>query len=155
MKLKSTIMTVVILLAAGIVFIAACSSEQPEEPSPTATLKATSGTPETIDAMSTDAPGDGTGAGSDEDVDVFVPTRTPVPTITPGVVDDVVESFTEAVGLENFYFLGLYATDWINLASRSYLLFSSTTWVDGSSNHFCEGLLNARQQILMTVSSQL
>lgn len=116
MKLKSTIMTVVILLAAGIVFIAACSSEQPEEPSPTATLKATSGTPETIDAMSTDAPGDGTGAGSGEDVDVFVPTRTPVPTITPGVVDDVVESFTEAVGLENFYFLGLYATDWINLA---------------------------------------
>jgi len=117
MKLKSTIMTVVILLAAGIVFIAACNgSEQPEEPSPTATLNSTSGTPETIDAISTDAPSDGTGAGSGEDVDVFVPTRTPVPTLMPSAIDDVVDSFAETVGIEDFDFLGLSSADWINLA---------------------------------------
>ena len=117
MKLKSTIMTVVILLAAGIVFMAACSgSEQPVEPSTTATIQATSGAPETIDAISTDAPSDGTGAGSGEDVDVFVPTRTPVPTLMPSAIDDVVDSFTETVGIEDFDFLGLSSADWINLA---------------------------------------
>lgn len=110
MKLKSTIMTVVILLAAGIVFMAACSgSEQPVEPAPEATIKATSGTSETIDAISTDVE-------SDEGAAIFLPTRTPVPTATPSAVEAVVESFTETVGIEDFNFLGLSSSDWINLA---------------------------------------
>ncbi len=117
MKLKSTIMTIVILLAAGIVFIAACNgSEKPVEPSPAATINATSGTSETIDAISTDAPSDGTGAGSGEDVDILLPTRTPLPTVTPGAVEDAVESFTQTVGIEGINFLGLSSADWINLA---------------------------------------
>ncbi len=117
MKIKSTIMTVVILLATGVVFLAACSgSEQPVEPSPAATINATSGTSETIDAISTDAPSDGTGAGSGEDVVEFIPTRTPVSTIMPGAVEDAVESFTESVGIEDFNFLGLSSADWINFA---------------------------------------
>jgi len=117
MKLKSTIMTVIILLAAGIVFIAACSgSEKPVEPSPTATLKATSGTPETIDAISTDVPGGDTGVGSGEDVYEIIASRTPMPTVMPSAIDNVVDSFTETVGIEDFDFLGLSSTDWINLA---------------------------------------
>ena len=117
MKLKSTIMTVVILLAAGVVLLAACSgSDQPVEPSPAATTKATSGTSETIDAISTDVPGDGTGAGSEEDVYEIIASRTPVPTITPGPIEGAVESLTEAVGIEEFNFLGLSSADWINLA---------------------------------------
>jgi MscS family membrane protein len=117
MKFKSIIMTVIILLAAGVIFLAACSgSGQPVEPSPAATINATSATSETMEAINTDVPGDGTGIGSGEDVDVFVPTRTPVPTVTPGAVEDVVESFTETVGIEDFNFLGLSSADWINLA---------------------------------------
>ena len=116
MKLKSTIMTVVILLAAGIVFMAACSgSEQPVEPSPAATTKAISETSETIDAISTDVPSDGTRVVSGEAVYEIIASRTPVPTATLGTFDVVVESFTETVGIENFYLLGLYAVDWINL----------------------------------------
>ncbi len=117
MKLKSTIMMVVILLAAGVVLLAACSgSDQPVEPSPAATTKATSGTSETIDAISTDVPGDGTDVESGEDVDIFIPTRTPVPTVMPGAIEDAVEGFIETVGIENFFFLGLSSADWINLA---------------------------------------
>ncbi|MES0340072.1 MAG: hypothetical protein ABUK15_08435, partial [Anaerolineales bacterium] len=117
MKLKSTIMTVIILLAAGVVIMAACSgSEKPVEPSPAATPKATSGTRETIDAISTDIPGEGTGVGSGEDVLQVAASRTPVPTITPGAVEAVVESFTEDVGIEDFSFLWLSSADWINLA---------------------------------------
>ncbi|MES0344695.1 MAG: hypothetical protein ABUK16_11355, partial [Anaerolineales bacterium] len=117
MKIKSTIMTVVILLATGVVFLAACSgSEQSVEPSPAATINATSGTSETIDAISTDAPGDGTGVGSGEDVVEFIPTRTPAPTVMPGAIEDAVEGFTETVGIEDFSFLGLSSVDWINLA---------------------------------------
>ena len=117
MKLKSTIMTVVILLAAGIVFIAACSgSEQSVEPPPAATIKATSGTSKTIDAISTDVPGDGTGVGSGEDVYEIIATRTPAPTIMPGAIEDAVEGFIETVGIEDFSFLGLSSVDWINLA---------------------------------------
>ena len=110
-------MTVVILLAAGIVFIAACSgSEQPVEPPPAATIKATSGTSKTIDAISTDVPGDGTGVGSGEDVYEIIATRTPAPTIMPGAIEDAVEGFIETVGIEDFSFLGLSSVDWINLA---------------------------------------
>ncbi len=117
MKLKSTIMTVVILLAAGVVLLAACSgSDQPVEPSPAATTKATSGTSETIDAISTDVPGDGTDVESGEGVDIFIPTRTPVPTVMPGAIEDAVEGFIETVGIENLFFLGLSSADWINLA---------------------------------------
>lgn len=117
MKLKSTIMTVVILLAAGIVSMAACSgSDQPVEPSPAATIKATSGTTETIDAISTDVSGDGTDVESGEGVELFIPTRTPEPTVMPGAIEDAVEGFIETVGIENLFFLGLSSADWINLA---------------------------------------
>ena len=114
MKLKSTIMIVIILLAAGVVSMAACSgSEKPVEPSPEATTKATLGSSETVEAITTDVPSDGTGAGSIENV---YETRTPVPTVTPGAVEAVVESFTENVGIEDFNFLWLSSADWINLA---------------------------------------
>jgi len=116
-KLKSTIMTVVILLAIGAVFLAACSgSENPVEPSPEATTKATLETSETMEAINTEVPGEGKGVGSGEDGLQVAASRTPVPTITPGAVEVVVESFTENVGIEDFSFLWLSSADWINLA---------------------------------------
>jgi MscS family membrane protein len=42
-------------------------------------------------------------------------TRTPMPTATPGVVEQEVERLTESVGLGQASFLGLEASDWINL----------------------------------------
>ncbi|NOR89697.1 MAG: mechanosensitive ion channel [Anaerolineales bacterium] len=117
MKLKSTIMMVVILLAAGVVLLAACSgSDQPVEPSPAATTKATSGTSETIDVISTYVPGDGTGSGSGEDVYEIMASRTPAPTVMPGAIEDAVEGFIETVGIEGLNFLGLSSADWVNIA---------------------------------------
>jgi len=41
--------------------------------------------------------------------------RTPAPTVTPGVLDEAVTELTEATGLAGETFLGLKAEDWINL----------------------------------------
>ncbi|MEA1978184.1 MAG: mechanosensitive ion channel family protein, partial [Chloroflexota bacterium] len=57
------------------------------------------------------------------DVDIFLPTRTPVPTVSPGAIEDAVESLTEAVGIEEFNFLRLSSADWINLAISIVLAF--------------------------------
>ncbi len=114
MKFKSTVMTVVLLLAVGIVSLAACGgSEKPVEPSPAATIKATSGA---TDAIGTEAPEGDSGVGSGEDVYEIIASRTPVPTFMPSAIEDAVDSFTETVGIEDINFLGLSSADWINLA---------------------------------------
>jgi small-conductance mechanosensitive channel len=46
----------------------------------------------------------------------IAPTRTPEPTITPGVVMEEVERLIEAAGLSDTSILGLRVADWINLA---------------------------------------
>mgnify|MGYP001826872879 CR=1 FL=1 len=45
-----------------------------------------------------------------------VVSRTPEPTVTPGVVTEAVEDAVEAVGLSGYSFFGLSADEWINLA---------------------------------------
>jgi len=47
--------------------------------------------------------------------DQVISGRTPVPTATPGVLNDVVQEISTAAGLEQASFLGLSGTDWINL----------------------------------------
>ena len=46
----------------------------------------------------------------------LLPTRTPEPTATSGVIVQEVERLTEVIGIEQASFLGLSAADWINLA---------------------------------------
>ncbi len=48
-------------------------------------------------------------------LDEFLPTRTPAPTATPGVIEREVEAVTAETGLAWTYFLGLSTADWINL----------------------------------------
>jgi small-conductance mechanosensitive channel len=45
-----------------------------------------------------------------------VVSRTPEPTVTPGVVTEAVEEFVDIVGLSRVTFLGLTTDQWINLA---------------------------------------
>jgi len=45
-----------------------------------------------------------------------VVSRTPDPTVTPGVVTEAVEEVVDVVGLSGFSFLGLTTDEWINLA---------------------------------------
>jgi hypothetical protein len=48
-------------------------------------------------------------------LDEALPTRTPAPTATPGLIEREVEAVTAETGLAWTYFLGLSTTDWINL----------------------------------------
>ena len=48
-------------------------------------------------------------------LDEVLPTRTPVPTATPGVIARGVEEVAAETGLAWTYFLGLSTADWINL----------------------------------------
>jgi MscS family membrane protein len=70
-----------------------------------------------------------------ESTNEILTTRTPAPTATPGVIQDAVDDFTTAIGLDQETFLGLTADDWINLVISGlwvlvgYLL---ATWLVGS-----------------------
>lgn len=48
-------------------------------------------------------------------VEVPLPTRTPLPAATPDIIQEAVASAAERVGLDGVSFLGLSATDWIDL----------------------------------------
>jgi small-conductance mechanosensitive channel len=48
-------------------------------------------------------------------LDEALPTRTPAPTATPGLIAREVEAVTTETGMAWTYFLGLSTTDWINL----------------------------------------
>ena len=51
-----------------------------------------------------------------------VVTRTPAPTAAPDVIEQGVDKVASATGLDTTHFLGLYATDWINLAISLFLV---------------------------------
>jgi hypothetical protein len=52
----------------------------------------------------------------DEATEEIVSTRTPAPTVTPGLLSAAVDEFTASTGLAKKEFLGLSGDDWINLA---------------------------------------
>jgi small-conductance mechanosensitive channel len=60
--------------------------------------------------------------------------RTPVPTATPGALDDVVQEISAAAGLEEASFLGLSADNWISLGVSLLLVllgYLLGTWLIG------------------------
>jgi MscS family membrane protein len=64
-----------------------------------------------------------------------VSTRTPVPTVTPGLISSAVDEFTAVTGLAKREFLGLSADDWINLAISALFVLGGyllATWLVGS-----------------------
>ncbi len=114
MKYKPIVLTVIILLALAVVFVASCSTPEflkvqaPDTP-PTETLAGT------VAVSEVEPSGDEQTPESGEAVLEAAASRTPVPTFTPGVVEIVVDNFTENVGIEDFIFLSLSSADWINL----------------------------------------
>jgi small-conductance mechanosensitive channel len=69
-----------------------------------------------------------------EGTEEIVSTRTPAPTVTPGVISAAVEEFADATGLAEETLLGLSADDWINLAiSALFVLagFLLASWLFG------------------------
>ena len=114
MRHKPIVLTVMILLALAVVFVASCSTPAylevptPDTP-PTETLAGTTAESE-IETGSSEQD-----LGSGEDVVDAVAGRTPVPTAAPGAVEVAVDQFTENVGIEDLVILGLSSADWINL----------------------------------------
>ena len=131
MRHKSIILTVMILLALTVVFVASCSTPAylevpaPDTP-PTETLA------DTDIVNETGSGGDKQDLASGEDVIGAAASRTPVPTPPPGAVEVAVDTFTENVGIEDFVILGLSSADWINLVISVFMalvLYRVGMWV--------------------------
>jgi small-conductance mechanosensitive channel len=56
------------------------------------------------------------GVAEEEATDEVIMTRTPAPTLTPGVITEKVQELTYRAGLARTTFLGISVSDWINLA---------------------------------------
>ena len=55
--------------------------------------------------------------GSQEEDSLILPSSTPGPTVTPGVITEFVSQFTEARGLQTKIIFGLRVDDWLNLGA--------------------------------------
>jgi len=90
---------------------AAASATASPDPNQNAAVAVTPPTPE-----GTSTPSDDSGGSSSEDIASAVISRTPVPSPTPGVIDQEINQLTTSLGLEGETFLGLTADDWFSLA---------------------------------------
>jgi len=113
MRLKAKIITLIVLLALSLFFLAACVIEEvPDEATqvPTATV---------IPSATSEPIGDqeeATGEEAAANVVEVVASRTPQPTATPGPIDEVVSNVAETTGLDRVAIFGLTGEDWVNLA---------------------------------------
>jgi len=121
MNLFRKLITIVLLVLTLVllVMLGACGGEEsPVEESTTtasATLEQTG-----QDTEATSLPEEGSAESAEgeptEAILEAVVSRTPEPTVTPGVITDAVEEVVDAVGLSGVSFLGLSTDEWINLA---------------------------------------
>jgi len=113
MRLKAKIITLIVLLALSLFFLAACVIEEvPDEATqvPTATV---------IPSATSEPIGDqeeATGEEAAASVVEVVASRTPQPTATPGPIDEVVSNVAKTTGLDRVAIFGLTGEDWVNLA---------------------------------------
>jgi len=113
MRLKAKIITLIVLLALSLFFLAACVIEEvPDEATqvPTATV---------IPSATSEPIGDqeeATGEEAAANVVEVVASRTPQPTATPGPIDEVVSNVAKTTGLDRVAIFGLTGEDWVNLA---------------------------------------
>jgi MscS family membrane protein len=127
-KLNPTVLLVVTLVL--LVMLSACGGEgTPAEDSNTITSATLEQTTQGKEATS--PPEEGS-AESAEGVPTAVlleavVSRTPEPTVTPGVVTEAVEELVSAVGLSSVIFLGLTTDQWINLLISIVIIFLGYT----------------------------
>jgi small-conductance mechanosensitive channel len=107
---KQVLVLIFILLA---LLMSACGSDPPPTATATPTVISPIGTPE---PESTTSSGGGIGDIQPGDISTSVAGRTPVPTPTPGIIDQEIERISDATGLAGKTFLGLTTEDWLSLA---------------------------------------
>ena len=133
--------SILLLLLVTVILLAACGS-QSSTPAPTEEIPTASATLESGTTQSQAAPtcppcpseetpmpqgGSTSGEGGDkvqsvEDVSEAVTSRTPVPTPTPGIIDNKITEFTTKAGLAGTKFLGLPIKEWINIGVTAILV---------------------------------
>lgn len=114
-----SLQVLVTLLVVGIMALAACTADAPEE-----TVSTPAPPSPEIEVTPADGDEDSEGvadlapdvADSAPDVADAAGTRVPEPTATPGPVSEGISDATASTGLTSSTFLGLGADDWINLA---------------------------------------
>jgi len=126
--------TIVLLVVAFLVLIllGACGGGETLMAEPTLTASATSeqGTQEPEATSPPEERSDEPAEGEPTEALLgALASRTPEPTVTPGAVDEVVEEVVLKIGLTGFSFLGLSATDWVNLAVSIVLILLGYTLV--------------------------
>ena len=107
-----------LVLLLTLLLVVGCGTASPDSPG-TATASTTvspdsTGAPPTSEATS--APTDDGGGTTSGDAAAAVTSRTPVPSPTPGIIDQEIDNLTTSLGLSGETFLGLTADDWFNLA---------------------------------------
>ena len=116
-KLATIVLLVVTLVL--LVMLGACGGDETptEEHARTAsaTLEQTTQDSEATSPPEEESIESGEGEPTEAILEAVV-SRTPEPTVTPGVVTEAVEDVIDIVGLGGFSFLGLSADEWINLA---------------------------------------
>ena len=116
-KLTTIVLLVVAILV--LIVLSACGGGETPRAEPTLTASATSeqGTQEPEETSPPEEGSDETAEGEPTEA-LFgaLASRTPEPTVTPGPVDEVVDQVVTKVGLTGFSFLGISATNWVNLA---------------------------------------
>ncbi|MEA3439279.1 MAG: mechanosensitive ion channel family protein [Chloroflexota bacterium] len=113
MNVKKIIQILIVFAVVGMLLVAACGRSEPtEEPTPTNTSRpgTSTRTPTLTDTPEESSSEEGAGAILED-----MPTRTPVPTATPGIISEAVDNFAETTGLAETTFLELSGTDWINV----------------------------------------
>ena len=121
MNLLRKLATIVLLVATLVllVMLGACGSDETptDEPARTAsaTLEQTTQDSEATSPPEEESADSAEGEPTEAILEAVV-SRTPEPTVTPGVVTDAVEEVVDAVGLSGVSFLGLTTDEWINLA---------------------------------------
>lgn len=121
MNLLRKLATIVLLVATLVllVILGACGVDETPTEEPARTPSATvEGVIQESEATSPPEEGSDEVAEGEptEAILEAVVSRTPEPTVTPGVITDAVEEVVDSVGLSGVSFLGLSTDEWINLA---------------------------------------
>lgn len=116
---KHALKLIIVLTLLWLAVLASACGSQPAAPTVTATAPSVG---ETIEPEPAIRPAEGGDVAKVEDIAEAVAERTPVPTPTPGLIEDQVDDLAQATGLTGKAFLGLAAEDWINLVISALVL---------------------------------
>lgn len=115
MKRINVLNLIIILTVLGATLLVTACGSEPAAPTPASPAPATAPTLSATDQAAAAPAGESSPKLTVEELAEIVTQRTPVPTLTPSLVDDLVKQVADESGLAGKTFLGLRAIDWINL----------------------------------------